>query len=94
MAVKVVQAFQLTEEYNTVLFSWYYKCFELLRWYMVKHPFRVNLEELDFKEVDKEVEADEAAQAATTLEENTPESNDLEPEDATVDAAGGDEATT
>ena len=49
------------------------------------------MEELDFKEVDKEVEAD---QAATTLEENTPESNDLEPEDATVDAAGGDEATT
>ena len=94
MAIKVVQAFQLIEEYNIVLFSWYYKCFEFLRWYMVKHPFRVNLEELDFKEVDKEVEADEAAQAATTLEENTPESNDLEPEDATVDAAGGDEATT
>ena len=38
--------------------------------------------------------ADEAAQVATTLEENTLESNDLEPEDATVDAAGGDEATT
>ena len=52
------------------------------------------MEELDFKEVEKEVEADEAAQAATTLEENTPESNDLEPEDATVDAAGRDEATT
>ena len=52
------------------------------------------MEELDFKEVEKEVEANEAAQAATTLEENTLESNDLEPEDATVDAAGGDEATT
>ena len=41
MAIKVVQAFQLIEEYNIVLFSWYYKCFEFLRWYMVKHPFKV-----------------------------------------------------
>ena len=61
MAAKAIQAFQLTEEYNIVLFSWYYKGFELLRRYMVKHPSRVNLEDLDFEEVDKEMEADEAA---------------------------------
>ena len=31
MAAKAVQALQLTEEYNTILFNWYYKGFELLR---------------------------------------------------------------
>ena len=31
MAAKAIQAFQLTEEYNTILFNWYYKGFELLR---------------------------------------------------------------
>ena len=31
MAAKAVQAFQLTEEYNTILFNWYYKGFKLLR---------------------------------------------------------------
>ena len=94
MVAKAVQAFQLTEEYTIVLFSWYYKGFELLRWYMVKHPSGVNLEELDFEEVDKEMEADEATQAAATLEENTPKSNDPKPEDTPTDAVGKDEATT
>ena len=61
MATKAIQAFQLTEEYNTVLFSWYYKGFKLLRQYMVKHPSGVNLEDLDFEKVDKELEADEDA---------------------------------
>ena len=56
MATKVVQAFQLTEEYNTVFFSWYYKSFKLLRRYMVKHPSGVDLEDLDFEEMDKEME--------------------------------------
>ena len=94
MAAKAIQAFQLTEEYNTVLFSWYYKGFELLRWYMVKHPSGVNLEKLEFKEVGKEMEVDKTAQAAVALEESTPESNDYELEDASVNVAGGDEATT
>ena len=31
VSTKVVQSFHLPEEYNTVLFSWYYKGFELLR---------------------------------------------------------------
>ena len=61
---------------------------------MVKHPSGVNLEELDFKEVDKEMEVDEAAQATTALEENAPKSNVLEPKDTLVDIAGGDEAST
>ena len=29
MAAKAVQAFQLTKEYNTILFNWSYKGFEL-----------------------------------------------------------------
>lgn len=61
MATKAVQAFQLTEEYNTLLFNWYYKGFELLRWYLNKHPSKVDLENLDFEEVDKEMENDKAA---------------------------------
>ena len=92
MVAKAIQTFQLTEEYNTILFSWYYKDFELLRRYMVKHPFGVNLEELDFEEVDKEIEAAQAA--AVGLKENALEGNDPKPKDALVDAAGGDKART
>ena len=58
---------------------------------MLKHSSRVNLEDLDFEEVDKEMEADEATQVvATALEENG--GKDRELEDASVDAVGGDEA--
>ena len=49
------------KEYNTVLFSWYYKGFELLRWYLIKHPTRVDLENLDLEEVDKEIATNEAS---------------------------------
>ena len=38
-----VEAFQQTDECNTVLFSWYFKGFELLMRYLVKHPTGVNL---------------------------------------------------
>ena len=61
VAAKSVEAFQQTEEYNTVLFSWYYKGFKLLWHFLFKHPFRVDLEELDFKAMDKEMAANEAA---------------------------------
>ena len=74
MAINTVHAFELTEEYNTILFSWYYKGFELLRRYMVKHLHIVNLEELDVEEVDKEMEA---AQAVAALEENALKGNNL-----------------
>ena len=94
MAAKAVQAFQQTEEYNIVLFNWYYKGFELLRRYFVRHPFAVDLENLDFKAVDKEMEIDKASQPATTiLEENAPGGNGREPENAPTNAVGGDEAT-
>ena len=53
LAVKAVEGFQQTDEYNTVLFSWYFKGFELLRRYFIKHPSGVDLEKLDLEEVDK-----------------------------------------
>ena len=61
IAAKAVEAFQQTDEYNTVLFSWYFKGFELLRRFFVKHPTRVDLQNLDWEEVDKEMAADEAS---------------------------------
>ena len=61
IAAKAIKGFQQTEEYNTVLFSWYFKRFELLRRYFMKHHFGVDLEKLDLEEVDKEMAADEAA---------------------------------
>ena len=57
------QAFRQTNEYNGVLLGWYFKGFELLRRYLLKHGLETNLEDLDFEVVDKEIEADEAAQA-------------------------------
>ena len=60
---KSVEAFQMTEEYNTILFSWYFKGFELLRQYLAKHPIGVDLENLDLKEVDKEMAANKASQS-------------------------------
>ena len=76
VAAKAVEAFQQTEVYNTVLFSWYYKGFELLKRYFVKHPTRVDLENLDPEEVDKEMAAGEAFQS-TTLEGDAIESAPL-----------------
>ena len=60
LAAKAIEGFQQTKEYNTILFSWYFKGFELLRKYFIKHPFGVDLEKLDLKEVDKEMAANEA----------------------------------
>ena len=61
IAAKSVKAFQQTDEYNTVLFNWYYKGFELLRQYLVKHPTSVDLASLDLEKVDKEMAVDEAS---------------------------------
>ena len=77
LAAKAVEGFQQTEEYTTVLFSWYFKGFELLRRYFIKHPSGVDLEKLDLEEVDKEMAAEKAAQssaAETDAPENAPES--------------------
>ena len=73
IAAKAVEAFQQIDEYNTVLFSWYFKGFELLRRYFVKHPIGVDLQNLDWEEVDKEMAADEASQSSAP-EEDAPKS--------------------
>ena len=64
IAAKSIEAFQTMDEYNTVLFSWYFKGFQLLRRYLVKHPSSVDLGKLDLEEVDQEMAADEAAQSS------------------------------
>ena len=48
-----------------MLFSWYFKGFELVRWYLVKHPSGVDMAKLDLEEVDQEMAADEANHSAT-----------------------------
>ena len=81
---KAVTAFQTTEEYNTILFQWYFKGFELLRRYMIKHGPGVDLENLDFEAVDKEMKEDEAAQALA----QTAASTGVEPSQADKDDGG------
>ena len=78
LAAKAIEGFQQIEEYNTVLFSWYFKGFELLRRYFIKHPSGVDLEKLDLEEVDKEMDTDEAAQSSATetdAPENAPDTD-------------------
>ena len=84
VVAKAVIAFQTTEEYNTILFQWYFKGFELLRKYMIKHGSGVDLENLNFEAVDKEMEEDEAAQAST----QTAASTGVEPSQADKDDGG------
>lgn len=79
IVARSVEAFQTIDEYNTVLFSWYFKGFELLRRYLAKHPTRVDMESLDLEEVDKEMAIDEASQSSV------PEGD--VPENALVDDA-------
>ena len=69
IAARSVEAFQQTEEYSIVLFSWYFKGFELLRRYLVKHPTGVDLPNLDLEVVD------EAAQSSVP-EGDTPVADD------------------
>ena len=73
IAARSIEAFQTTNEYNTVLFSWYFKGFELLRRHLAKHPSGVDLGKLDLEEVDQEMAADEATHSSTT-ETDAPES--------------------
>ena len=60
VTAKAVDPFQQNDEYNTLLFSWYYKGFELLHQYLVKHPSGVDLEE-----VHQDMAGDEASQSTT-----------------------------
>ena len=72
LAAKAVEGFQQTDEYNNVLFSWYFKGFELLRRYFIKNPSGVDLEKLGLEEVDREMVIDEAAQSSAA-ETDAPE---------------------
>ena len=91
IAARSVEAFQTTDEYNSVLFNWYFKGFELLRRYLVKHPSSVDMAKLDLKEVDQEMAADEANHSATETDapETAPASD--APEGVPVDDARTEE---
>ena len=73
-----------------MLFSWYFKGFELLRRYLVKHPSGVDLQSLDLEVVDQEMAADEATQSSAPEE---PAADQLKVQDAST-AADGDVAPT
>ena len=83
IAAKAVEAFQQTDEHNTMLFSWYFKGFELLRHYLIKHLIGVDLKNLNLEEVDREMAADEASQPAA-LEGDAPETALAPPADDDV----------
>jgi len=91
IAARSVEAFQQTEEYNIVLFSWYFKGFELLRWYLIKHPTGVDLQNLDLEVVDQEMAIDEAAQSSAP-EDDAPEKAPADDAVAGDDVAIGDDA--
>ena len=88
IAARSVEAFQTTNEYNSVLFNWYIKDFELLRRYLVKHPSGVDIGKLDLEEVDQEMAANEANHSSAT-ETDAPKSAPANeaPESAPADDA-------
>ena len=61
-----------------MLFSWYFKGFELLRRYLIKHPTGVDLPNLDLEVVDQEMAVDEVAQSSA------PEGDALVADDAPI----------
>ena len=87
IVAKSIEGFQKTDEYNTVLFSWYFKGFELLRRYLVKHPSSVDLQSLDLEVVDQEMAADEATQSSVPEE---PAADQPDAQDASTTVAGDD----
>ena len=89
IAARSVEAFQQTDEYNTMLFSWYFKGFKILRRYLVKHPTGVDLKNLDLEKVDKEMAIYEAAQSLVLeggAPENAPADDAYIGDDAAADA--------
>ena len=89
IAARSIEGFQQTDEYNTILFSWYFKGFELLRRYLVKRPTGVDLQNLDLEVVDQEMATDEAAQSSTP-EDNVAEKTNAD--DASAAVVGNDAA--
>ena len=90
IAARSIEAFQMTDEYNTVLFSWYFKGFELLRRYLVKHPSGVDLGKLDLEKVDQEMATNEVAQSSA-IETDAPKSAPVN--EAPKSAPAGDALT-
>ena len=90
ITARFVEAFQQTEEYSTVLCSWYFKGFELLRRYLVKHPTGVDLPNLDLEVVDQEMATDKATQSSAP-EGDAPVADDAP---ATGDAPDADDPIT
>ena len=90
ITARSIERFQQTDEYNIVLFSWYFKGFELLRRYLVKHPSGVDLQSLDLEVVDQEMVVDEATQSSTPEELAANQTN---AQDASAAFTGDDAAT-
>ena len=88
IAARSIEGFQQTNEYNIMLFSWYFKGFELLRHYLVKHPSDVGLQSLDLEVVDQEMTADEATQSSAPKEPAADQPNAQD----TSTAVNGDDA--
>ena len=61
-----------------MLFSWYFKGFDILRHYLFKHPVGLDMENLDLEEVNREMATDEASQS-TMLEGDAPETTPAPP---------------
>ena len=91
IAARSVEAFQTTDEYNSVLFSWYFKGFELLKRYLVKHPSSVDMAKLDLEEVDQEMAADEANHSTTETDAPETVPTNEAPEGASADDARTEE---
>ena len=89
IVARSIEGFQQTDEYNTVLFSWYFKGFELLRRYLVKHPTGVDLQRLDLEVVGQEMTTDEVTQSSAPEDPITEQTN---VEDASAAVAGDDAA--
>ena len=91
IAARSVKAFQTTDEYNSMLFRWYFKGFELLRRYLVKHPSGVDMAKLDLEEVDQEMAVDEANHSATETDAPETAPANEAPEGVPVDDARTEE---
>ena len=89
ITARSIEGFQQTDEYNTVLFSWCFKGFELLRRYLVKHPTGVDLQSLDLEVVDQEMTANEATQSSAPEDHVAKQTN---VDDASAAVAGDDAA--
>ena len=76
----LLRAFNKLTSTTLYLFSWYFKGFELLKCYLIKHPTGVDLQNLDLELVDQEMATDEAAQSSA-------------PEDNAAEKTPADDAT-